>query len=149
MLMRFSNRLGLLVVYGATCAFIGAASVYLLNSRERYALSGSAAPMTVETTLEKKHSCSTLSPAMKMGGIPADAVRLHVEIIDLNYLYNHGGGIVLPTKSGLITEGALSHYYGPCPGGENHTYRIRVNALNKVNKVIGIAEMTMACCTGM
>ena len=140
-------KLAVLFAFCALSALVGAGLVYLWSNKEYYTLDHAAMPMGAQVSLRKQNLCSRVSPSIRVQNIPAGAAHLSVRIIDLNYLFDHGGGIVAPPPSGEINEGALPTYIGLCPGDQDHTYRFRIDALDKANKIIGIAEEAMACCS--
>jgi len=142
-----SVKLALLLAFGAACAAVGGGIVYLLSNKEHFALSHEAVPMAAQISLEKQNLCESLSPSIRVQNIPPGAKHMSVRITDLNYLFDHGGGIVAVPPSGEISEGALPSYIGLCPGPEDHTYRFRVDALDDANKIIGIAEVARPCCS--
>ena len=55
---------------------------------------------------------------------------------DLNMPSFHHGGSTIPFSGNLVRQGAIT-YTGPCPpGGEHHTYRWTVQALDGAGKVL-------------
>ncbi|WP_072396843.1 YbhB/YbcL family Raf kinase inhibitor-like protein [Hyphomicrobium sp. CS1GBMeth3] len=142
----FGIKAFLVLAFGALCALGGAGLAYLYANKQRYALAPSVTSMRAEIGLEKAHTCSSLSPPIRVQGVPPDTARIAVEVTDLNLAYSHGGGVVVPPPGGVISEGSLSEYMGPCPGVEEHAYRFRLNALSATNKIIGIAEVVKECC---
>src|SRR5262249_29313172 len=106
-----------------------------------------AQPMLATIALAKSHMCSDVSPEITVRQLPASATRLSVRVTDLNFVFEHGGGTVAVPSNGVIEEGALTEYFGPCPDEGDHTYRFRVNALDAQDKIVGIAETALPCCS--
>ena len=96
----------------------------------------------VEFSWTEKSGCSPVSPPIVVTSVPAETFFLNVRMVDLNVPdYMHGGGEVNHDGSGLIPEGALGNYAGPCPPGGQHTYRFTVQALNADKSlVLGVGE---------
>jgi hypothetical protein len=149
----FSHRIGqivMILMFGLLCAAVGAGAYRVLSKRlERSAISPTAQPMAATINLAKQHVCAALSPPISLRQVPATAARISVQVTDLNFLFEHGGGVVEVPSTGVIPEGALSQYFGPCPDSGEHVYRFRVNALDDHNKIVGIAETSLPCCSGL
>ena len=141
-------RIAFIILFGILCAVIGAEGFRLVSARiERKSIVPTAQPMNASITLARKHACSGVSPEIVVRKIPATATQIEVKLTDLNLLFEHGGGIVSVPSNGVIPEGALTQYFGPCPDEGEHTYRFRVNAFNEQSKIIGITELTLPCCS--
>ena len=149
----FGSRTGkmlMILFFGFLCAAVGAGAYRFLSKRlERSAISPDAQPMVATIDLAKKHVCAAVSPPISIRQVPATAATISVQVTDLNFVFSHGGGVVPVPKSGVIPEGALSQYFGPCPDSGEHIYRFRVNALDGHNKIVGIAETSLPCCSGL
>lgn len=130
-----------------------AVATYILTNMKRDSemlrAAGSAVPLAVTVDLTKKNTCARLSPRITVGNVPSKAERLQVTVLDLHNYHNHHGGTVAPTGDGVIAEGTLLEYSGPCPPSGDHTYRFRVNALDKINAIIGVGEVALPCCSGV
>ena len=103
--------------------------------------------LKVDFTWQLKHSCSNVSPEIKVEDIPVGTVLLYISMRDLNRPgNNHGGGFVtndsgFPNKYN-VSEGALTNgYRGPCPTTPPHDYEFTVVARNKENKKIAEGEV--------
>ncbi|MGH7006163.1 MAG: hypothetical protein ACREIP_19640 [Alphaproteobacteria bacterium] len=60
--------------------------------------------------------CSNVSPRLVVQGAPPGTARFRVELVDKDSaLARHGGGEVAADPSGVIPQGALQSYRGPCP----------------------------------
>lgn len=103
-----------------------------------------AALLDVNFAWSGKSGCSMVSPMIEVGNIPEGTHYLSVELKDLDKLsYYHGGGEVAFSGNGVIPEGALKSYKGPCPPTGSHTYKFTVQALNKTKDLIlGEGERT-------
>jgi hypothetical protein len=96
---------------------------------------------------------SRRSPRVRVGGVPAGAAALAVEMVDLDLAgFDHGGGRV-PLAPGArggavaIPEGALDGWTGPCPPtGSDHRYEMRVRALDAAGRALAGGAATRACC---
>ncbi len=100
-----------------------------------------AVSLEVKFSWKKTSKCSNKSPKIKVTNIPKNTVLLKVELTDLDVpSYNHGGGSLKYTGSGIIPAGALKSYTGPCPPSGSHRYRFTVKAVNKEGIVIGIGK---------
>jgi phosphatidylethanolamine-binding protein (PEBP) family uncharacterized protein len=142
------SKLLLLLIFGILCAAAGAAGYRFMSKRaERKSILPDAQPMAASIDFARKHSCTGVSPPISIRQVPATAARISVQITDLNYMFDHGGGTVAIPSTGVIPEGALSNYMGPCPGARDHTYRFRVNALDERGLIVGIAEQSLPCCS--
>lgn len=140
----------LLLVFGLAAAAAGIFIERKVSLKlDRRAISATAVPMTAEVGLRKAHACSSLSPPLKVTGLPTAASKVTVEVTDLNFLFEHGGDTIPAPADGNIPEGALGAYFGPCPDEGEHSYRFRVNALDDAGKIIGIAEVVRPCCAGL
>lgn len=143
-----ATTIALIVLFGILGAVVGAWGIGKVNKRiERNSILPTAQPMAATVELNKKHVCSGLSPAIAVQKVPETATRLSVLLTDLNFVFDHGGGTIAVPSNGVIAEGALTEYFGPCPDEGDHTYRFRVNALDEHDKIVGIAETTLPCCS--
>lgn len=147
--MRYGFILVLFGAFGALCAAAGGGVVYLLSNKERFTVSPTATPMSAQIALQPQNLCEPLSPGIRVENIPAGAQRMAVRILDLNYSFDHGGGVVAAPPNGVISEGALSNYIGLCPGDTDNSYRFRIDALDADNRIVGIAEVTLPCCSAV
>lgn len=96
-----------------------------------------ASVLDVNFTWSERSGCSIVSPVIEVGNIPQGTHYLSVEMKDLDKLsYYHGGGEVAYSGNGVIPEGALTSYRGPCPPAGSHTYKFTVQALNKSKDLI-------------
>lgn len=97
-----------------------------------------AQALEVQWDWKRAHKCSTSSPQIKVAGIPDGTKLLRVKLVDNDVpTYNHGGGEVPNDGSGVIAEGALKSYNGPCPpnfGSFGHDYTFTVTALGEDGK---------------
>ena len=97
--------------------------------------------MDVSFKWSSKSGCSRVSPEIHIGGIPTGTQYLKVKMTDLNLKsYRHGGGEVIYNGSGIIPEGALKSYEGPCPPNP-HNYEFLVQALNgEKSLILGVGK---------
>jgi hypothetical protein len=98
--------------------------------------------MGVNFTFSAKHKCSSVSPKITVTNVPAGTNKLKVVLVDRDVpTWNHGGGTVPFTGSGVISEGALkSGYNGPCPPSGSHTYEFKVKAIDAQGVIIGMGS---------
>ena len=106
--------------------------------------SPNAVQMGVDFAFSAKHKCSSVSPKISVSNVPAGTKELRVVLVDQDVpTWNHGGGTVPYTGSGVIPEGALkSGYNGPCPPSGSHTYEFKVKALDAQGVIIGVGSKT-------
>ena len=85
--------------------------------------------------------CSDRTPAIQLRNVPAGTKALDVQMVDLDVPnFKHGGGKVAFAGEAEIAAGAV-RYTGPCPpGGQRHTYRFRVTALDDSGKALASAD---------
>jgi len=87
---------------------------------------------------------SQKNPEIRLLGVPEEATRFFVGLVDLNNNgFDHGGGFVDNDGSGVIARGATKGTYnGPNPPFPNmiHNYEITVEAYDKKGTVIGIGR---------
>lgn len=114
----------------------------LLAACQTTPVAENAATLGVDFSWSKKSGCSPVSPVIRVTDVPPDTAFLSVKMVDLNKpSYPHGGGEVAYTGDGVIPEGALGKYAGPCPPIGQHTYRFTVQALNaEKDLVLGTGE---------
>ena len=91
--------------------------------------------LTLDWQWKASNRCSSVSPALTVGGLPEGTKSLAVTMVDLDVpSYDHGGGSV-PHAGGdtaAIAAGALQHFRGPCPpnySASGHDYEFTVRAL--------------------
>ncbi len=93
------------------------------------------------------NQCSTVSPEIRVSGVPAATKELRASLVDLDVpTYNHGGGTITYEGKNVIPTGALKNYRGPCPPSGQHRYTIQVDALDASRAVIGSGKKTVSCC---
>ena len=81
--------------------------------------------------------CSNVSPRIVLRDVPAATKRFRVELVDIDTAFaRHGGGEVDVAPSGVIAEGALKSYRGPCPSQQPIVYEMRVEALDAGGQVL-------------
>ncbi|WP_207483176.1 YbhB/YbcL family Raf kinase inhibitor-like protein [Arenibaculum pallidiluteum] len=117
--------------------------------------------MTVDFAFARDQACGTgpyemnplrvsrRSPAIRVEGVPAGARLLRFEMVDLDLLdFDHDGGEVPATPgTATIAEGGLVHWTGPCPpGGSDHRYEMRVEALDAAGKPLATGRSVRTCC---
>jgi phosphatidylethanolamine-binding protein (PEBP) family uncharacterized protein len=106
-----------------------------------------AVSLRVEFTWASTTRCSSVSPEIKIAGIPSNTEQLNVKMIDLDKMdFNHGGGTVKYEGSNVITVGALKSYKGPCPWNQPHDYSIQIEAVDVSGVIVGFGEKTLKCC---
>lgn len=119
-------------------------------------------PLPIEYAWSKEDHCVGESPEIKIGPVPAGTTMLDVEFVDLDNWhpdpavgYNHGGGKVPYTGSGVVPRGTFSkegnRYVGPCPHGQfgevtNERYELRVIAVDKDYNGIARGSAIRTCC---
>ena len=103
-----------------------------------------AAQLTVDFSWKDVKSGSTVSPAIKVSGFPAETKYFTVKLADLDVpAFNHGGGKVENDGTGIIAAGALKDdYKGPNPPSGSHRYEFTVQAVNAEGTIIGIGKST-------
>jgi phosphatidylethanolamine-binding protein (PEBP) family uncharacterized protein len=96
--------------------------------------------LTVDWDWKRSHQCSPNSPAIKVGGIPAETKSLDVTMIDHDMRsFDHGGGFLSYSGGAIfiIPEGTLKTYKGPCPpnfSSFGHDYEFIVRAISADGK---------------
>jgi phosphatidylethanolamine-binding protein (PEBP) family uncharacterized protein len=109
-----------------------------------------AVTLKVEYAWTASDKCSTISPEIKVSGIPAATKELVVTLTDLDFTdYPHGGGTVQYTVTNApftIPRGALKQYDGPCPPLGLHNYTIQVDAVDDKGVIVGTGKKTTRCC---
>ena len=107
-----------------------------------------AGDLTVEWEWKSGHKCYYKSPQINLTGVPDSTVKFSVKMVDLDMTsFNHGGGKVDNDGSGVIREGALSYYKGPCPPAGGHQYEITVNAMDASGSMIAKGKAVRSCCS--
>lgn len=110
------------------------------------ALPAHAQNLTVEWTWKRAHQCTSTSPEIRVGGVPAGTRLLRVRLVDNDVpTFRHGGGEVPHDGSGVIREGALKDYTGPCPpnfSSFGHDYTFTVTAVGEGGKELATASAT-------
>jgi phosphatidylethanolamine-binding protein (PEBP) family uncharacterized protein len=103
--------------------------------------------LRVEYSWAPQNRCSSVSPEIRVSGIPPATKNLEVSLIDRNMPEaNYGGGIVKHQGANVIPAGALQRFHGPCPQSEQREYTIRVQAIDDTGLIIGEGKKTVACC---
>jgi len=122
--------------------------IYVMIDVERKYISADATPLSMSLALMKENTCSRYSPEFNIDNIPDNTHFICLNVHDLNIDYDHGGGCVLATGASVqsVNAGALLDYRGPCPKSAPHSYRFRLEAKTEYNFVVGLSEMTLACC---
>lgn len=96
-----------------------------------------AAQLAVGIEWTAQSGCSTVSPPIKLGNVPPEAKFIDVYMVDQDFTsFRHGGGMVAYDGSGLLKEGALKDYKGPCPQMGAHRYEFSIDALNADKSLI-------------
>ena len=96
-----------------------------------------APELGVEFSWKGVASCSDVSPRIVVRDVPPATRRFRVELVDLDSaISRHGGGEVDAGRGGVIPEGALKSYRGPCPAQSAIAYEMRVAALDEAGRVI-------------
>jgi hypothetical protein len=117
-------------------AVIFAALVAAACSTQEKAPAG-APELGVEFTWTGVAACSNVSPRIIVRDFPAATKRFRVELVDMDAaISRHGGGEVEAARDGVIAEGALKSYRGPCPSQAAIVYELRVAALDAGGRVI-------------
>lgn len=81
-------------------------------------------------------TCSDTSPEIHIQGIPKETIQLHVSMFDKTNAYEHGGCKLDYDGSGVLPQGALKGYRGPCPSYGSPRYEFTVEALGSDGKVL-------------
>ena len=106
-----------------------------------------AVDLQVEFAWASEDRCSDVSPEIRVSGVPSATKHLRVIMTDLDKPdFFHGGGTVDYQGSNVIPKGALKSYTGPCPPSGQHSYSIRVDAVDEDGVIIGSGEKTLRCC---
>jgi phosphatidylethanolamine-binding protein (PEBP) family uncharacterized protein len=106
-----------------------------------------AASLQVDYTWTKSSKCTSVSPQISLSKVPKSTKELRVTLTDRDVLgYNHGGGVVKYTGGNVIPAGALKNYTGPCPPTGQHSYTIKVQAVDATGTIVGVGEKTSPCC---
>ena len=151
---------------GRTAAGLAAAALTALAGCGGMDVARDPRPLAVDYEFGRAQACgpgegpyrmrlaemSRRSPRVRVGGVPAGAAALAVEMVDLDLAgFDHGGGRVplAPGARGeaVIPEGALGDWMGPCPPtGSDHRYELRVRALDAAGRPLAGGAATRACC---
>ncbi len=87
-------------------------------------------------TVAPAERCSGTSPEIRVGNIPAGTADFRVSLRDNDApSFNHGGGTYKNDGTGVIPEGALKNYKGPCPP-TTHSYEFTVVARDAGGKTL-------------
>jgi hypothetical protein len=126
-------------------------AVVLLSAALGSCASAPVAPnavnLQVDFTWTSQHRCSSVSPEIRVSGIPQATKELKVSLTDRDVpTFNHGGGVVKYQGSSVIPAGALKNYTGPCPPSGQHSYSIKVQAIDASGTIVGSGEKTSPCC---
>ncbi|GFK92930.1 hypothetical protein NNJEOMEG_00758 [Fundidesulfovibrio magnetotacticus] len=93
--------------------------------------------LSVSFRFEKGHRCASVSPELRIANVPPGTKSFDIRLKDRDVpTWNHGGGKVPNDGSGVIGEGALSSYNGPCPPSGSHVYEFTVQALDAGGAVL-------------
>lgn len=112
-------------------------AITLLSACSSIPVVKDASKLDVSVEWTDKSGCSLTSPPIRIKNAPKETKFIDVYMVDLNMpSFRHGGGMVAYDGSGLIAEGALSSFKGPCPPGTTHTYEFTVDALNADKSLI-------------
>lgn len=106
-----------------------------------------AVNLQVDFSWVSQHRCSSVSPEIRVSAIPPTTKELGVSLTDRDVpSYNHGGGVIKYQGSDVIPAGALKSYTGPCPPSGQHSYTIKVQAIDASGIIVGSGEKTLPCC---
>src|SRR4030042_7211998 len=106
-----------------------------------------AANLQVELKWTAANKCSSVSPEIRVTGIPSTTKQLKISMIDLDKPdFNHGGGTVKYDGSNVIPAGGLKSYTGPCPPSGQHSYSIKVDAIDVSGVIVGSGKQAKPCC---
>ncbi len=115
---------------------------YSLSGCVSAKISPNAVDLIVKFTWKNTAKCSRISPKINVSNIPKGTKTLKVILKDFQAPdWNHGGGTVPYTGSGIIKPGALkAGYNGPCPPSGSHNYEFTVHAIDKDGVIIGVGK---------
>lgn len=83
---------------------------------------------------------TVFNPKFVLKNLPAGTSQVQFRLKDLNAPgYNHGGGKVSITKSGIVPSDAFK-YKSPCPPGGQHTYEWTAIARDANGKKLATAR---------
>jgi phosphatidylethanolamine-binding protein (PEBP) family uncharacterized protein len=107
------------------------------------AMTGGAQAMSVSVDWTGTAKCfDTESPVFKLKGVPKSAVKLRLNMTDLDAPnYPHGGGEVAYKGQAQLLKGAFN-YTGPCPPGV-HNYQWYVEALDASGQPVDAAKVVI------
>jgi phosphatidylethanolamine-binding protein (PEBP) family uncharacterized protein len=113
----------------------------LLSAGLAVVFSTGAQAMTVSVDWTGTAKCfDSESPVFKLKGVPKNAVRLRLNMTDLDAPnFQHGGGEVAYKGEAQLPKGAFN-YKGPCPPGV-HNYQWTVEAFDGSSKPIAAAKV--------
>jgi phosphatidylethanolamine-binding protein (PEBP) family uncharacterized protein len=104
---------------------------------------GVAFAMEINWNWKLSHRCTSISPAIRVSGIPSGTATLEFIMKDYDApRFEHGGGRIVhdsKTEDLSLIEGALKNYRGPCPPNFNsfgHDYEITVYAIGSDGKTL-------------
>lgn len=111
----------------------------------------SVGKLQIDFEWAKKNECSEVSPEIRITGLPQDAERLKVRLIDLYQPgADHGDwGEPIPVpQDRIIPRGGLRHFRGPCPPkyyGQSN-YEFTVKALDNEGTLVAEGSLAKKCC---
>jgi phosphatidylethanolamine-binding protein (PEBP) family uncharacterized protein len=108
-----------------------------------FGLTTGAQAMTVNVDWTGTAQCfDTQSPIFKIKGVPKKAVKLRLNMTDLDAPnYPHGGGEVAYKGEAQLPKGAF-RYTGPCPPSI-HNYQWTVEALDASGQLVDTTKVVM------
>ena len=93
--------------------------------------------MSVDFSWPKNQKCfDKRSPKIALENIPKTTKSFQINMDDLDNRYDHGGGTVPFKGPGIIAEGSLKAYRGPCPSYGSPRYQLTVKAIDENGKII-------------
>lgn len=116
-----------------------------------WAFAGSTKIGVVYSWEKKQEPNSSVSPEMKLEGVPPETKKFKVSLSDRDRPNNdHGQGTVAYDGAGgsvTIEKGAIKGLRGPAPPwGERHLYIMKVECLDKDGRVVASGEGSSTCC---
>lgn len=112
---------------------------------------GSGKIIVVYSWEKNQQRNSTVSPELKLEGVPAETKKFKVSLSDQDRPMNdHGQGSIPYDGAGgsiAIPKGAVKGLRGPDPpGGQRHLYIMKVDCLDKDGQVLATGEGSSPCC---